>query len=68
MLSSLTATGAQVTTDALLEGAFDFILKPSQSRRHRQPPGRLHETLSEKIAAYRASQGRPPCAAAARPS
>src|SRR5271166_1591471 len=29
MLSSLTANGAKVTTDALLEGAFDFILKPS---------------------------------------
>lgn len=29
MLSGLTAQGAQVTTDALLEGAFDFILKPA---------------------------------------
>jgi two-component system chemotaxis response regulator CheB len=29
MVSRLTAAGAQVTTDALLEGAFDFILKPS---------------------------------------
>ena len=29
MLSGLTADGAQTTTDALLEGAFDFILKPS---------------------------------------
>ena len=29
MVSSFTAEGAQVTTDALLEGAFDFVLKPS---------------------------------------
>ena len=31
MISRLTASGAQVTTDALIEGAFDFILKPSSS-------------------------------------
>lgn len=31
MLSRLTVAGAQITTDALLEGAFDFILKPSGS-------------------------------------
>ena len=31
MVSRLTSSGAQVTTDALLEGAFDFILKPSGS-------------------------------------
>ena len=31
MVSRLTSAGAQVTTDALLEGAFDFILKPSGS-------------------------------------
>lgn len=29
MVSRHTSAGAQVTTDALLEGAFDFILKPS---------------------------------------
>jgi two-component system, chemotaxis family, protein-glutamate methylesterase/glutaminase len=29
MVSRHTTAGAQVTTDALLEGAFDFILKPS---------------------------------------
>ena len=29
MVSSLTSQGAQATTDALMEGAFDFILKPS---------------------------------------
>jgi len=29
MVSRFTAAGTQVTTDALLEGAFDFVLKPS---------------------------------------
>jgi two-component system chemotaxis response regulator CheB len=52
MLSSLTSEGAQVTTDALLEGAFDFILKPSGgdvTRNHE----RLREALDEKIGAFR---------------
>ena len=31
MVSRLTESGAQITTDALLEGAFDFVLKPSGS-------------------------------------
>ena len=31
MVSRHTAAGAQVTTDALMEGAFDFVLKPSGS-------------------------------------
>ena len=31
MVSGYTTAGAQVTTDALMEGAFDFILKPSGS-------------------------------------
>ncbi|MHC4304498.1 MAG: chemotaxis-specific protein-glutamate methyltransferase CheB [Planctomycetota bacterium] len=58
MLSSLTAEGAQVTTDALLEGAFDFILKPSggdltENRR------RLREALDEKIDAFRQAGERP---------
>lgn len=59
MLSSLTANGAQTTTDSLLEGAFDFILKPSgpDANANRQV---LHESLSEKIHAYRVGQaGRP---------
>ncbi len=30
MVSSYTAEGARVTADALLEGAFDFVLKPSK--------------------------------------
>mgnify|MGYP003348316607 CR=1 FL=1 len=31
MVSRFTTAGAQVTTDALIEGAFDFILKPAGS-------------------------------------
>ena len=56
MVSSLTATGAQVTTDALLEGAFDFILKPSgsDSAGNRQ---RLRDSLNEKICAFRDAAG-----------
>jgi two-component system chemotaxis response regulator CheB len=52
MVSSLTADGAQVTTDALLEGAFDFILKPSggDPEENRQ---RLLGALDEKITAFR---------------
>ncbi|MHC5113966.1 MAG: protein-glutamate methylesterase/protein-glutamine glutaminase [Planctomycetota bacterium] len=54
MLSGLTSEGAQVTTDALLEGAFDFILKPSgpDADENRQ---RLRDELDEKIAAFRAA-------------
>lgn len=57
MVSSFTAEGAQVTTDALLEGAFDFILKPAG------PDGEhnrvlLREYLDEKIAAFRAPSDR----------
>ena len=56
MVSSLTTHSAQVTTDALLEGAFDFILKPSggdpnENRR------RLREGLEERIGAFRNSEG-----------
>ena len=57
MVSSLTSEGAQVTTDALLEGAFDFILKPSggdATENHRQ----LHDALVEKINAFREADGR----------
>lgn len=54
MVSSFTATGAQVTTDALMEGAFDFILKPSgnDSATNRQL---LKDTLLQKIAGFRES-------------
>ncbi len=57
MVSSLTSEGAQVTTDALMEGAFDFILKPStdDSAANRQ---QLRDALEEKISAFRESAGR----------
>lgn len=60
MVSGLTASGAQVTTDALMEGAFDFILKPGgpDAAANRQL---LLESLREKIEAFRDSQpGRAP--------
>ena len=55
MLSSLTANGAQTTTDALLEGAFDFIHKPSgpDAGLNRRT---LRNELAERIAAFRASR------------
>ncbi len=54
MVSSLTSQGAQVTTDALMEGAFDFILKPSgsDSDANRQ---QLRNELQQKINAFRQS-------------
>ena len=52
MLSSLTANGAQTTTDALLEGAFDFIHKPSGADATANRQSLLSE-LTEKIAAFR---------------
>ena len=65
MLSSLTANGAKVTTDALLEGAFDFILKPSSfdAAANRRA---LHEALVEKIDALRLSGIKPAAAARSR--
>ncbi len=57
MVSSLTSEGAQVTTDALLEGAFDFILKPSgnDSIENRE---QLRDALDEKIYAFRQTSER----------
>lgn len=54
MLSSLTANGAQVTTDALLEGAFDFIHKPGgpDAVANRKT---LQAALAEKIQGFRDS-------------
>jgi two-component system chemotaxis response regulator CheB len=55
MLSSLTANGAQVTTDALMEGAFDFIHKPGgpDAGANRKA---LLAALNEKIAVFRDSR------------
>ncbi len=55
MLSSLTTHGAQVTMDALLAGAFDFIQKPNSpdagiNRQH------LEGLLAEKILAFKQSR------------
>jgi two-component system chemotaxis response regulator CheB len=54
MVSSFTAEGAQVTTDALMEGAFDFILKPGgpDAAANRRA---LFEALGEKIQVFRDS-------------
>lgn len=52
MVSSLTAEGAQVTTDALMGGAFDFVLKPS-SKDSGENRRQLKEALDEKIKAFR---------------
>lgn len=55
MLSSLTAQGTQVTTDALLAGAFDFIQKPNSNDAETNRK-LLDELLSEKIKAFRESR------------
>ncbi len=54
MVSNFTAEGAQVTTDALMEGAFDFILKPGgpDAAANRRA---LCDALSEKIQVFRDS-------------
>lgn len=52
MVSSLTSHGAKVTTDALLEGAFDFILKPVGSDLLAGRETLLKE-LTAKVASFR---------------
>ena len=54
MLSSLTGEGTQVTTDALLAGAFDFIQKPNSNDASANRVALL-ESLSDKVDAFRAS-------------
>lgn len=63
MVSSLTSQGAKVTTDALLEGAFDFILKPVGNDLIAGRETLLRE-LAAKIAAFRgaATAAKPPAA------
>lgn len=51
MVSSLTKTGAQVTLDALYEGAFDFIAKPASGLV--QGRQELVTALTEKLNAFR---------------
>jgi two-component system chemotaxis response regulator CheB len=52
MVSNFTTEGAQVTTEALMEGAFDFVVKPSSkdSAANRQ---QLLEALAVRISAFR---------------
>lgn len=63
MVSRLTTSGAQVTTDALMQGAFDFILKP-----HGKDPAANKEALSsalrEKISSLREALAPSPSPAA----
>lgn len=56
MVSALTSEGAQATTDALLEGAFDFILKPSSSD-PREARKRLRQAMADKLAAFHNTEG-----------
>lgn len=58
MVSRLTAAGAQVTTDALIEGAFDFILKPSGGN-PAENKALLKAALEERIAAVRETDSPP---------
>ncbi len=55
MLSSLTSHGAQVTMDALLAGAFDFIQKPNSANPDVNR-NQLGELLTEKIRAFQLSR------------
>ncbi len=68
MISRFTAAGAQATTDALIEGAFDFILKPSGTN-PAENKAALLTALKEKISALRDDPGEvisPPAATPVR--
>ena len=56
IVSRHTSAGAQITTDALLQGAFDFVLKPS-SKDPTANRSELEHALSEKIAVIRENMG-----------
>jgi two-component system, chemotaxis family, protein-glutamate methylesterase/glutaminase len=66
MISSLTAQGAPATVAALMEGAFDVILKPIGVDPHVSRE-LIHQELSEKLAAVRESLGADQAAAVAVP-
>lgn len=62
MVSSLTAEGAPTTVTALMEGAFDFILKPAGVDTHVSREA-IHRELAGKLVAVRESMvGLPPAA------
>ena len=67
MVSSLTAQGAPTTVAALMEGAFDFVLKPAGSDLHVSRET-IQRELTEKLAAVRESMGAPVVAAATPPT
>jgi len=58
MVSSLTAQGAPTTVAALMEGAFDFILKPAGADLH-VTRDCIQRELTEKLAAVRESMAVP---------
>jgi two-component system chemotaxis response regulator CheB len=66
MVSSLTAQGAPTTVAALMEGAFDFILKPTGLDLH-VTRDLIQRELTEKLAAVRESMGTPGVAATLPP-
>lgn len=66
MVSSLTAQGAPATVAALMEGAFDFILKPAGVDPHVSRELLVKE-LAEKLAAVRESLSSPQAPAARLP-
>lgn len=67
IVSRFTSAGAQITTDALLQGAFDFILKPS-SKDPSANRTELQDALTEKIAAIRENAGNDAGATSAPPT
>ena len=63
MVSSLTAQGAPTTVAALMEGAFDFILKPAGVDLH-VTRDTIQSELTEKLVAVRESMASPQTSAA----
>jgi len=63
MVSSLTAQGAPATVAALMEGAFDFVLKPAGIDLN-VTRETIQRELTDKLAAVRESMGAPPPVAA----
>ena len=64
MVSSLTAQGAPATVAALMEGAFDFVLKPAGIDLNATRET-IQRELTDKLTAVRESMGTPPSAASA---
>jgi two-component system chemotaxis response regulator CheB len=58
MVSSLTAAGSPKTVEALLEGAFDYVLKPTGLDPHVAREA-IRAALAEKLAAFREAAAKP---------